>query len=72
MSEFRNGKDGQVYVQCSAQVKLDELRKEVENILGDEYATDLPLSRVKIIGMSEKYTDSHLVDLLKSQNEGIP
>ena len=72
VSEFRNGKDGQVVVQCSAQVKLDELRKEVENILGDEYATDLPLSRVKIIGMSEKYTDSHLVDLLKSQNEGIP
>ena len=40
--------------------------------MGDEYATDLPLSRVKIIWMSEKYTDSHLVDLLKSQNEEIP
>lgn len=72
LSEFRNGRNGQVYVQCPAQVNFDDIRKDVEHILGDEYSTSLPLARVKIIGMSEKYSDSDLIDLLKSQNEGIP
>ncbi|XP_061519246.1 uncharacterized protein LOC133395025, partial [Anopheles gambiae] len=72
ISEFRNGRDGQVYVQCSAQANLDNVRNEVEGILGDGYLTSLPMARVKIIGMSEKYSESDLVDLLKSQNELIP
>ena len=72
MLEFRNGRDGQVYAQCPALANLDSIRKEVEDILGDDYSTSLPMARVKIIGMSEKYSSSDLVELLKSQNEGIP
>ena len=56
LSGFRYGRDGQV--QCPALANLDNIRNEVEGILGDDYSTSVPMTRVKIIRMSETYSAS--------------
>ncbi|XP_061519791.1 uncharacterized protein LOC133395109 [Anopheles gambiae] len=72
LSDFRNGTGGQIMVQCPLNTNKEKLRKDIEADLGAEYSTSNPLIRMKVMGMTENYSDEEIINFLKKQNSIIP
>lgn len=73
ISNFRNGKDGSVIVECSTGANVNAVRNGIEGNLGENYSAVVPTSvpRLKIVGMSDQYSSDVFIDYLRSQNEDI-
>lgn len=74
VSNFRNGKDGSIIVECATDEDVNTVKSGIESNLGGKYSAVLPTAakpKVKIVGMSDQYASETFIDLLKSQNEGI-
>jgi len=73
---FRNGKDGSIVVECATENDLNLVKNGIESNLcaGGRYNAVVPTvakPKVKIVGMSERFSPDALIESLKSQNEGI-
>ncbi|XP_061502178.1 uncharacterized protein LOC133391519 [Anopheles gambiae] len=71
ITNFRNGKPGQIIVEWASQEGIDHIRKEIQTSLGEKYLTSLPTRKFRIIGLSENYKEDEMVDLIKTQNNGF-
>ena len=74
ISNFRNGKDGSVIVECATKENIEVVKNDIKNILGESYSAIVPtppVPRLKVLGMSDQYSSDVFIDFLKSQNEGI-
>lgn len=73
ISSFRNGKDGSVIVKCATGYNVDLVKNGMQNDLGENYSAVVPTSvpRLKVLGMSYKYSSDVIIDYLKSHNEDI-
>lgn len=73
ISNFRNGKDGSIIVECPTGANVNDVKNGIESNLGENYSAVVPTSvpRLKIVGMSDQYSSDEFIDLLKSQNEDI-
>ena len=74
ISNFRNGKDGSIIVECAAGDNIETVKNGIECNLGSEYSTVIPTPakpRLKVVGMSDQYSSNEFIDLLKNQNEDI-
>lgn len=73
VSNFRNGKDGSIIVECASGESVDVLKNGIESNLGENYTAVVPTSvpRLKIVGMSENLPIDAFIDYLKSQNDCI-
>lgn len=73
ISNFRNGKDGSIIVDCATGSNPVDVKNGVESNLGENYSAVVPTSvpRLKIVGMSDQFSSDVFIDLLKSQNEDI-
>ena len=74
ISNFRNGKDGSIIVECAIGANVDNVKNDLENSLGNNYSAVIPKPvrpRLKITGMSDKYSSEEFIDLLKAQNKDI-
>ena len=74
ISNFRNGKDGSVIVECATNDNIEIVKSGIENNLGESYTAVVPVPpvpRLKVMGMSDQYSPDAFIDLLKSQNEAV-
>ena len=74
ISNFRNGKDGTVIVECASKENIEVVKNDIEGNLGESYTAVVPIPpvpRLKVMGMSDQYSSDDFIDLLKSQNEAI-
>ena len=74
ISNFRNGRDGSIIVQCATGDNIETVKNNIEGNLGSEYSAVIPVPakpKLKIVGMSDRYSSDEFVELLKSQNDDI-
>ncbi|XP_058455114.1 uncharacterized protein LOC131432692 [Malaya genurostris] len=74
ISNFKNGKDGSIIVECAAGEDIQSVKENIESNLGTEYNAVIPKPgkpKLKIVGMSDRYSSDVFIDLLKSQNQEI-
>lgn len=73
VSNFRNGKDGSIIVECALGENIDKLKNGIESNLGENYSAVVPTAvpRLKVVGMSENFPPDVFIDYLKSQNDCI-
>lgn len=73
ISNFRNGKDGSIIVECALGENVDKLKNGIESNLGENYSAVVPMAvpRLKVVGMSENLPPDVFIDYLKSQNDCI-
>lgn len=70
ISNFKNGKDGSIIVECATGDNITDVRNSIEGKLGENYIAVVPSSvpRLKIVGMSDQFSTDIFVDYLKHQN----
>ena len=74
ISNFRNGRNGSIIAECAIGDNVEVVKKDIESNLGDKYSAVIPTTvkpKLKIVGMSDRYSSDVFIDLLKSQNEDI-
>lgn len=74
ISNFRNGKDGSIIVECATGDNVELMKNDIASNLGAEYNAVIPTPakpKIKIVGMSDQYSDEEFVDLLRSQNDDM-
>lgn len=73
ISNFRNGKDGSIIVECAVGDNVESVKNGIESNLGENYSAVVPTAvpRLKVVGMNEKYSPDVFIDFLKSQNDCI-
>lgn len=73
ISNFRNGKDGSVLVECATGYNVDVVKNGMQSDLGENYTAVVPsaVPRLKVVGMSYQYSSDVFIDYLKSHNEDI-
>ena len=74
ISNFKNGKDGSIIVECATVDNVEVVKNDIEGNLGESYTAVVPtppVPRLKVLGMSDKYSSDVFIDFLKSQNEDI-
>ncbi|XP_055622502.1 uncharacterized protein LOC129766074 [Toxorhynchites rutilus septentrionalis] len=64
ISNFRNGRDGSIIVECATGANLNDVKNDIETNLGEKYSAVVPISvpRLKIVGMSDQYSSDIFVD----------
>lgn len=70
---FKNGKSGSIIVECAPGANVENVKRNIEENLGGGYSAVVPTSvpRLKIVGMSERFSSDILIEFLRSQNENI-
>ena len=70
---FRNGKDGSIILECATSEVVSKVKSDIEGKFGQKYTSTVPaaLPRLKIVGMSEKYSEEDFIEQLTSQNDEI-
>ena len=74
ISNFRNGKDGAIIVECATGDNVECVKNELESNLGKTYTAVIPKPvrpRLKIMGMTDQYSSDEFIDLLRAQNDDI-
>ena len=72
ISNFRNGKNGSIIAECATGDNVEVVKKDIESNLGEKYSAvipTIPKPKLKIVGMSDRYSSEDFIDLLKSQND---
>jgi len=71
---FKNGKDGSIVVECATENDVNTVKNGIESNLGGKYSAVVSTAakpKVKIVGMSDRFSPEALIESLKSQNESI-
>ncbi|XP_062702739.1 uncharacterized protein LOC134285620 [Aedes albopictus] len=73
ISNFRNGKDGSIIAECATGYNVNVVKDGIQSDLGENYNAVVPSSvpRLKVKGMSEKFSSDDFIMILKDQNEDI-
>lgn len=74
ISNFRNGKDGSIIAECPIGSNLNVVKNSIESKLGENYSAVVPtppVPRLKVVGMTDQYSDEEFIEYLRSQNEDI-
>lgn len=68
---LKNASNGGILVECKNKQAVEKFKEEASAKLGENYEINIPKKRfpkIKIIGISEKLTDSQVIDSIKAQN----
>lgn len=70
---FKNGKDGSIIAECATGYNVNVVKDGIQSDLGENYNAVVPSSvpRLKVMGMSEKFSSDDFIRILKEQNEDI-
>lgn len=74
INNFRNGKDGSIIVECALTENIENVKDGIDNDLGESYSAVIPTParpRLKIMGMSERFSAEKFVESLKDQNDNV-
>nr|XP_029715443.1 uncharacterized protein LOC115259073 [Aedes albopictus] len=73
ISNFRHGKDGSIIAECATGYNVNIVKDDIQSDLGENYNAVVPSSvpRLKVKGMSEKFSSDDFIQILKDQNEDI-
>ena len=74
IGNFRNGKNGSIIAECAIGDDVEGVKNDIASNLGDKYNAVIPIigkPKLKIMGMSDRYSPDEFIDLLKSQNDNI-
>lgn len=72
ITSVTNISKGGVAIECKDAAAFEKVKIIANDKMGDEYFIEEAKNRkpkVKIVGMSEKYTNEEIIEMLKSQNE---